>query len=465
MNSPASTPLSQQTVDELHAELSRVGIVPLDQKVKGEAPIGQLRRSRRLAVDDSVTLMTLVDVDGVWYWQEGLATRGVPGRRAGFGLTTLFGGTPVTTVKLEKLGTNQVASILQDMDQRFGSADVEAARADTSRQWPALREWKNGKLVPTDSVIGNGKVLVFVHGTFSNNDNLFKDLNADNNPSGKQFLADLLKKDSVGKTVNYDQVLTFDHYTVSRNPVLNALELSRIMATSTADVDIICHSRGGLVTRWFMEVFDRPNRSHRRAVLVGSPLHGTSLAAPDRIRNSINLFTNIGKELGTTLTLIPFTQVAGFLMKLVFSVGNVVSKVPLMDAAVSMIPGLAAMSRVENNYELNALSQRANLPLRYFAVTSEFTPPPIGWKFWNVFCAFGQRAAAAADNLIFRDANGNPCKNDLVVDTLSMTEYAFPANPPVDLVFTFGPDDHVFHTAYFQQPKTIDFIRKSLDIK
>jgi hypothetical protein len=123
------------------------------------------------------------------------------------------------------------------------------------------------------------------------------------------------------------------------------------------------------------------------------------------------------------------------------------------------------MSRVENNYELNALSQLANLPLQYFAVTSEFTPPPIGWKFWNVFCSFGQRAAAAADNLIFRDANGNPCKNDLVVDTFSMTEYAFPANPPVDSVFTFGADDHVFHTAYFQQPKTIDFIRKSLDIK
>jgi len=466
MNSPASTPLPQQTVDELHAELSRVGIVPLDQKVNGEAPISQLRRSRRLMVDDSVTLMTLVEVDGVWFWQEGLATLGVPGRRAGFGLTTLFGGTPVTTVKLEKLGTNQIASLLQDMDQKFGSAAVEAERApDKGRRWPALRQWQNGKLVPTDSVVPSGKILVFVHGTFSNNDNLFDNLNVPENAAGQQFLADLLKKDSAGKTLNYDQVLTFDHYTVSRSPVLNALELARIMATSTADVDIICHSRGGLVTRWFMEVFDRPNRNHRRAVLVGSPLHGTSLAAPDRIRNSIDLFTNIGKELGTALTLIPFTQVAGSLMKLVFSVGNVVSKVPLMDAAVSMIPGLAAMSRVENNYELTALSQRASLPLQYFAVTSEFTPPPLGWKFWNIFCGFGQRAAAAADNLIFRDAGGNPCKNDLVVDTLSMTEYAFPANPPVDSVFTFGPDDHVFHTAYFQQAKTIDFIRKSLGIK
>jgi hypothetical protein len=465
MNSPASTPLPQQTIDELHAQLSLVGIVPLDQKVNGEAPINQLRRSRRLATDDSVTLMTLVDVDGVWFWQEGLATRGVSGRRAGFGLTALFGGTPLTTVKLEKLGTNQIASILQGMDQKFGSAEVEAARADTSRQWPALREWKNGKLVPTDSVVSTGKVLVLVHGTFSNNDNLLQDLNADSNPTGKQFLADLLKKDAAGGTVNYDQVLTFDHYTVSRSPLLNALELSRIMATSTADVDIICHSRGGLVTRWFMEVFDRPNRGHRRAVLIGSPLHGTSLAAPDRIRNSINLFTNIGKELGSALTLIPFTQVAGSLMKLVFSVGNAVSKVPLMDAAVSMIPGLAAMSRVENNYELNALSQRATLPLQYFAVTSEFSPPPIGWKFWNVFCGIGQRAASAADNLIFRDDNGNPCKNDLVVDTLSMTEYAFPPNPPMDSVFTFGPDDHVFHTVYFQKPKTIDFIRKSLAIR
>jgi hypothetical protein len=57
---------------------------------------------------------------------------------------------------------------------------------------------------------------------------------------------DLLKKDSsTCNRVNYDQVLTFDHYTVSRSPVLNALELPRIMAFSTADVDIICHSRGG----------------------------------------------------------------------------------------------------------------------------------------------------------------------------------------------------------------------------
>lgn len=455
----------QQTIDQLHSELSKVGIVALDQKVSGEAPISNLRRSRRLATDDSVTLMTLVDVDGVWFWQEGLATRGVTGRRAGFGLNTLFGGTPVTTVKLEKLGSNQISSILQNMDESFGSKVVEAERKNSSRQWPALREWKTDKLVPTDSIVQSGKILIFVHGTFSNNDNLFNDLTADKNADGRLFLADLLKKDSSGKAANYDQVLTFDHYTISRSPVLNALELSRALATSTADIDIVCHSRGGLVTRWFMEVLDRATRSRRRAVLVGSPLHGTSLAAPDRIRNSINLFTNIGKELGTALTLIPFTQVAGSLMKLVFSVGNAVSKVPLMDAAIAMIPGLAAMSRVENNHELNALSQITSLSLRYFAVTSEFTPPPIGWKFWNVFCGFGQRAAAVADNIIFRDKNGDPCKNDLVVDTFSMTEYAFPPDPPVESVYSFGPDDHVFHTVYFLQPKTIEFIRKSLDIK
>ena len=464
MSSPINA-LTQQAVDELHAEFSRVGIVPLDQKVNGEAPISQLRRSRRLAGDDSVTLMTLVDVDGVWFWQEGLATRGVPGRRAAFGLSTIFGGTPVTTVKLEKLGTNQIASILQKMDETFGSQCVETERQKSNRQWPCLREWNNGELVPTDSVVESGRVLIFVHGTFSNNDKLFKDLDADNDSGGKQLLSDLLKKDSAGNTINYDQVLTFDHYTLSRSPVLNALELSRIMATSTADVDIVCHSRGGLVARWFMEIFDRPNRSRRRAVLVGTPLHGTSLAAPDRIRNSINLFTNIGRELGKALTLIPFTQVAGVLMQLVFSVGNVASQVPLIDAAVSMVPGLAAMSRIENNYELNALNQPPNPPLEYFAVTSKFTPPPVGWKFWNVFCGLGERAAAAADNLIFRDLNGKPCENDLVVDTFSMTEYAFPPQPPVQSVFPFGPDDHVFHTSYFLHRDTIDFIRKSLSIK
>jgi pimeloyl-ACP methyl ester carboxylesterase len=322
---------------------------------------------------------------------------------------------------------------------------------------PGLREFKNGVL--TGAVpVQKGRILLFVHGTFSNNDNLFNELRSTG--EGQQFLADITKHAN-GAGVNYDQVLTFDHYTVSRSPVLNAFELARIMAVSTANVDIICHSRGGLVTRWFMEVFDRVDRSRRRAVLVGSPLRGTSLAAPDRVRNGIHLFANIGKTIGQGLSLIPFAQVAGFLMQIVFSFGDAVSKTPMVNAAVAMIPGLAAMSRVGNNFELDTLKDRTNLAPEYSAVTSIFKGEDIGWKFWKVFCGFEQRVAEAADTLIFRDADGTPSKNDLVVDTTSMTEYGFPST---GVVKAFGENDHVYHTIYFRHPGTIHFIRERLGI-
>ena len=124
-----------------------------------------------MAEDDTVTTATLVDVDGVWFWQEGIVTRGVPGRRAGFGLISLFGGTPVTTVKFEKLGSNQIASKLEDMDKNF-TPEVHQGTANNVKN-PGLREWRNGALVAGVDPVPTGRILLFIHGTFSNNDNLF----------------------------------------------------------------------------------------------------------------------------------------------------------------------------------------------------------------------------------------------------------------------------------------------------
>ena len=199
-------------------------------------------------------------------------------------------------------------------------------------------------------------------------------------------------------------------------------------------------------------------------IFVGSPLRGTSLAAPDRVRGGINLFASIGQTIGKGFSLIPFTEVAGCLMQVVFSLGKIASKTPLVDAAVAMIPGLAGMSRVSNNFELDALKDCPAGPLQYYAVTGIFRAEDVGWKFWRVFCDFGPRVAQAADSLIFKDADGTPCSNDLVVDTRSMTEYGFPSTLPGTSVCTFGESERVYHTIYFRQPKTIQFIRQSLQI-
>jgi hypothetical protein len=439
-------PVDPSAIEVLHGELTQVDVLPLGNRPGTDARIRDLRRGIQPSLDQSIGFATLVEEDGVWSWEEGLVPV-APAQRRG-AVRTSFTRRPVTTVTFEKLGMNKIVSRLEAFDKNFTPHS-------------GLREFRNGCLLPGGAIPQtNGRILLFIHGTFSNNDKLIADLQDRNNIPGNEFLA-AITGESGGKKRNYDQVLAFDHYTVSRSPVLNALELARCFQGSSADIDIICHSRGGLVTRWFLEIFDHQPRKRRRAIFVGSPLGGTSLAAPDRIRNAIDLFTNVGKVLGSTFSLIPFTQVAGSLMQVVFSFGNFVSRTPLADAAVAMIPGLAAMSRVENNFEILALKECAPTPPEYFAVTSKFRGDEIGWRFWKVFCDFQIRSAEAADRLIFRDQSRTSYDNDLVVDTASMTQYGV---PPTAETCEFGDSDHVYHTVYFSQPRTIDFIRKRFGI-
>src|SRR5208283_5185534 len=120
---------------------------------------------------------------------------------------------------------------------------------------------------------------------------------------------------------HYDQILAFDHPTLSVSPMLNALDLARRLDGSKADIDVVCHSRGGLVTRWWLEAFDRPI-GKRRAVLVGAPLEGTNLAAPPRLRYVLSWFSNLNRVVGAAASMIPFLTVASCLARLTAIVTN-----------------------------------------------------------------------------------------------------------------------------------------------
>src|SRR3984885_7200734 len=310
---PVIAPLDPTEMDVLQSELAKDDVLPLGSRPATDVRIRDLRRGIKPGPDQNIGFATLAEQDGVLFWQEGIIPAAPTQRRAYAG--TPFAKRPVTTVTFERLGSNKIGSKLEALDRNFTPN-------------AGLREFRNGQLLPGPATPQrSGRILLFIHGTFSNNDKLITDLQDTDNREGKRFL-DAITGESDGKRRNYDQVLAFDHYTVSRSPALNALELARYFQGSTADIDIVCHSRGGLVTRWFLEIFDREPRKRRRAVLVGSPLGGTSLAAPDRIRNAIDLFTNVGKALGQAFSIIPFTQVAGSLMQIIFSLGNFVSKTP-----------------------------------------------------------------------------------------------------------------------------------------
>ena len=221
-------------------------------------------------------------------------------------------------------------------------------------------------------------------------------------------------------------------------------------------MDIVCHSRGGLVTRWFLEAFDTPGR-RRRAVFVASPLDGTSLASPPNLRRLMSWFSNLNKfvakgaEIGSSL--MPFLTVVSSLARFTAAVASVGANTPLFDAAVALIPGLAAMSRTSNNFEFQRLNHFAVRGSNYFVIKSEYVPQDPGWKFWNYFVDAPKERAMHS---LF------PGDNDLVVDTVSMPvvqttdtaqghEQVF---VPEGNIFDFQGTSAVYHTNYFLQPET-----------
>lgn len=442
---------NEQIAQNLALDLEPLGIVPIDSVLDGEPSIGGLRRRRGTRFDDAMGVITLLDVDGVLMWEEGAvsaSTSRMRRRRAG----TSAEGEIVTQLKFQRpkaLGTNQVAEQLARLDAKLTpNGPAQMLAWDTATWQPA----------PAAAPDPAGPILLFVHGTFSNSGNLIRELwSPDANKPGQGHGADFLRK--VAK--NYKQVLSFDHHTLSRSPLINAVEMSRFFAgTDAGQIDVICHSRGGLVVRWWCEALDQKPRTRRRVVFVGCPLQGTSLADPESLRNGLNLLSNVGRALGDGLQLIPMLTVAGGLMQVISSITSAASRTPIVDAGVSMIPGLAAMSRVGNNPELNALNVM-NAPARanYFAVTSDFEPEPATWQFWRMFST--RATSAALDHLVFSQAN------DLVVDTTSMTYNAWGPNPPLanNPVFRcFAPEDRVHHTNYFRNKKTTEFMTEALGL-
>lgn len=415
-----------------------------------------IHRKRRLGADedDPRLSMTLTEVDGVLRWEPGYGYAGAGrGRRSRRG--RVVSGEVVAPLNFRRLEPAQLGEYLISLDRHFNPD------CDLGNPANCLRQLVAGRNGPRWGPLGakpvkEGRILLFIHGTFSKNEPYLSQLTQ--TKAGK----DLLKRALNRK--NYAQVLGFEHPTVAVGPWLNALDLGRLFENSSADIDVIAHSRGGLVTRWWLETQDRRKSGSARAVLVGSPLGGTSLASPPRLRAAIDLLTNVASvvETGSHLAagVFPFLEVVAGLLKVVGSMGTLVAKTPVIDAAVAMIPGLAAQAKTSNNAELNRLNHPSRFSGEYYAVTSNFEPPPVGWEFWKYFSQIGPLLKDAAADLVFDQPN------DLVVDTASMTTLAFEANgPKFRKVWQFDKTEGVYHTIYFAREETAEFITKVFELK
>ena len=117
--------------------------------------------------------------------------------------------------------------------------------------------------------LSKGRCLLFIHGTFDTVAGCFTRM-----PDAT--LAELNHRYG-------GRMIGFDHPTLADSPIDNARAFFQVVGDHRLDVDIVCHSRGGLVTRAIAErpsdlATMGPNVRVGTSVLVGSTTNGSWLA-------------------------------------------------------------------------------------------------------------------------------------------------------------------------------------------
>ncbi|MFC3456357.1 esterase/lipase family protein [Amycolatopsis speibonae] len=264
--------------------------------------------------------------------------------------------------------------------------------------------------------LGTGPYLVFVHGTFS---------------TSEAFAG--LRPDFARWHADYGtRLLLFDHPTVTTTPEENAGRLLDLLPDDrTLTLDVVTHSRGGLVARQLVRRPAAARVSVRRLVQVASPNAGTKLASPDNLGSLVDTFTNL-------FSLLPDAAGGAALP----GVLEVVKQVAV--GIMSGLDGLAAMDPA--NEELLALNDTEVRMDAVHAITSDYRP--------SAGASLTQRALDTIVDALFADGN------DLVVPFTGMSnagKFVVPAPFALD-----APS--VSHCAYFGDERVRDEIRHYLTL-
>jgi hypothetical protein len=265
--------------------------------------------------------------------------------------------------------------------------------------------------------ISQGRALLFVHGTFSTCGTFA--------PLPGAAIAELSRR--------YEgRLIAFNHATLTADPRENALAfLSAMPPSMKLEIDIVCHSRGGLVAREIAGLGQAQGSvTVRNVIFVGATNSGTALADADHMVAMIDRFTTIAK-------FIP----AGTAAKIVDALILVVKI--LGHALLDDLEGLAAMS--PGGTFMKALNTAGGAAPDLFAIASDFEPKE-GTPLLSL-----TRAEDFAIDRVFEKA-----ANDLVVprDGVFAKNGAmgFPIGDARCLLF--GPADGVIHTEFFSEPRT-----------
>jgi hypothetical protein len=266
--------------------------------------------------------------------------------------------------------------------------------------------------------LSKGRTLLFIHGTFSRASGAFNRLPLDSMKAIQEAYE--------------GRVIAFDHQSISRDPTENiAWLLDTIPDGVTLDLDIVCHSRGGLVARSLTERTDpmpgtRKIKVHRTA-LVGTVNNGTILA-------DVKHWNDLIDTLSTVLNTVGF--VVNDTVDLVLSFVRQVAV-----AAYPRLRGLACM--VPGGKFVTTLNGQPRGDNQYLAIASNYEPTDgkLASFFRNV----------VTDEIFSEKPNDSMVRIDSVCGTGASGEFAV-----VDNQFLLDESKGVEHSGYFARQEVAD---------
>lgn len=238
----------------------------------------------------------------------------------------------------------------------------------------------------------------------------------------------------------YDAVLGYNHPTITRDPVINAAELLALIPSDLRlNVDLVVHSRGGLVARSLVELQPGdPRFKVQRMLSCGSPHAGTLLADSEQWDRLISIGFTAASWLSTFTGMGAVFTFAPRILELLLRAGS---------QFVLDLPGVQAMD--PNSTFLKQLNAPSDIIRRvdYAAVVSSFDPATIEK------ISFRESLRAMAAKAFMRTPN------DLVVPTVSMSSIDLPgAGLPPERIFQTGVD----HFTYFSRDDIRTFAGRML---
>jgi hypothetical protein len=324
--------------------------------------------------------------------------------------------------ELTKLGRRMVRVLAWATEDIIGKGALALASAWEQRRRPyAMRGFPLDGTLPVDwEALRGGRALLLVHGTFSTAADAFA-------------LMPACTWDALGQLYG-GRIFAFDHPSLHHSPADNVREMHSMLPPGIdLEVDVITHSRGGLVAR---ELLQQPPMGSarlrvRRAIFVAAPHRGTVLTDSEHGIEMLDRYTNLFTELPDNAFTIG-VEALFMLAKLAYH------------GAMRGLPGLTAM--LPQGPYLQRLDGGAVHAALFHAISSDFKP-----RGSTLLSRFGWKAADAAIDGIFGEGN------DGVVPTaggyeLRRTGSGFPIADGERLVF--GHPDGIHHLNFFGHART-----------